>query len=168
MSRSWSSAHDWKSCRGQKLLESSNLSISAKRKSHPNGVVFSFAYCLLRDSNVYSNTPGACSFVSAHTGEYLYFVFPSPARENKMQANLSISAKKKGTVSKRILMKRRRGRSPDRPAESRAMLHKLRADEGIGPYGVSLYAGTVNGSQFPVLYLTASRSRPGGGGGCWR
>ena len=29
MSRSWSSAHDWKSCRGQKLLESSNLSISA-------------------------------------------------------------------------------------------------------------------------------------------
>ena len=33
MSRSWSSAHDWKSCRGQKLLESSNLSISAKRKA---------------------------------------------------------------------------------------------------------------------------------------
>ena len=32
MSRSWSSAHDWKSCRGQKLLESSNLSISAKRE----------------------------------------------------------------------------------------------------------------------------------------
>ena len=31
MSRSWSSAHDWKSCRGQKLLESSNLSISAMK-----------------------------------------------------------------------------------------------------------------------------------------
>ena len=31
MSRSWSSAHDWKSCRGHKLLESSNLSISAKK-----------------------------------------------------------------------------------------------------------------------------------------
>ena len=30
MSRSWSSAHDWKSCKGQKLFESSNLSISAK------------------------------------------------------------------------------------------------------------------------------------------
>ena len=29
MSRSWSSAHDWKSCKGQKLFESSNLSISA-------------------------------------------------------------------------------------------------------------------------------------------
>ena len=29
MSRSWSSAHDWKSCRGQKLLESANLSIAA-------------------------------------------------------------------------------------------------------------------------------------------
>ena len=27
MSRSWSSAHDWKSCKGQKLFESSNLSI---------------------------------------------------------------------------------------------------------------------------------------------
>ena len=32
MSRSWSSAHDWKSCRGQKLLESSNLSISAMKR----------------------------------------------------------------------------------------------------------------------------------------
>ena len=30
MSRSWSSAHDWKSCKGQKPFESSNLSISAK------------------------------------------------------------------------------------------------------------------------------------------
>ena len=29
MSRSWSSAHDWKSCKGQKPFESSNLSISA-------------------------------------------------------------------------------------------------------------------------------------------
>ena len=33
MSRSWSSAHDWKSCKGQKLFESSNLSISAKIKA---------------------------------------------------------------------------------------------------------------------------------------
>ena len=30
MSRSWSSAHDWKSCIPQKGIESSNLSISAK------------------------------------------------------------------------------------------------------------------------------------------
>ncbi len=37
MSRSWSSAHDWKSCKGQKLFESSNLSISAKNKSLPFG-----------------------------------------------------------------------------------------------------------------------------------
>ena len=36
MSRSWSSAHDWKSCRGQKLLESSNLSISATFAAYVN------------------------------------------------------------------------------------------------------------------------------------
>ena len=35
MSRSWSSAHDWKSCKGQKLFESSNLSISAMKKNPP-------------------------------------------------------------------------------------------------------------------------------------
>ena len=34
MSRSWSSAHDWKSCRGQKLLESSNLSIREFESLH--------------------------------------------------------------------------------------------------------------------------------------
>ena len=33
-SPSWSRAHDWKSCRGQKLLESSNLSISAKNPAN--------------------------------------------------------------------------------------------------------------------------------------
>ena len=32
-SRSWSSAHDWKSCNRQKRFESSNLSFSAKTKS---------------------------------------------------------------------------------------------------------------------------------------
>ena len=35
MSRSWSSAHDWKSCKGQKLFESSNLSISATSEQSP-------------------------------------------------------------------------------------------------------------------------------------
>ena len=30
-SRSWSSAHDWKSCNRQKRFESSNLSFSAKK-----------------------------------------------------------------------------------------------------------------------------------------
>ena len=43
MSRSWSSAHDWKSCRGQKLLESSNLSNSAKKKEPAAGRFFLFA-----------------------------------------------------------------------------------------------------------------------------
>ena len=42
MSRSWSSAHDWKSCRGQKLLESSNLSNSARKKEPAAGRFFLF------------------------------------------------------------------------------------------------------------------------------
>ena len=50
MSRSWSSAHDWKSCKGQKLFESSNLSISAKNNSPPSGGLF-FFYAGWRDSN---------------------------------------------------------------------------------------------------------------------
>ena len=41
MSRSWSSAHDWKSCNTQKVFESSNLSISAKRET-AHRAVFSF------------------------------------------------------------------------------------------------------------------------------
>ena len=40
MSRSWSSAHDWKSCIPQKGIESSNLSISAiiKRQATCGGL----------------------------------------------------------------------------------------------------------------------------------
>ena len=38
-SRSWSSAHDWKSCNGQKPFESSNLSFSATKR-HPQGCLF--------------------------------------------------------------------------------------------------------------------------------
>ena len=39
-SRSWSSAHDWKSCNRQKRFEGSNPSFSAKQKSTPLGVFF--------------------------------------------------------------------------------------------------------------------------------
>ena len=52
MSRSWSSAHDWKSCKGQKLFESSNLSISAKNNSRPFGRLL-FFNAGWRDSNQY-------------------------------------------------------------------------------------------------------------------
>ena len=52
MSRSWSSAHDWKSCKGQKLFESSNLSISAKNNSLPSGRLLFFD-AGWRDSNQY-------------------------------------------------------------------------------------------------------------------
>ena len=41
-SRSWSSAHDWKSCNRQKRFEGSNLSFSAN-ESHPKGWLFSLA-----------------------------------------------------------------------------------------------------------------------------
>ena len=43
MSRSWSSAHDWKSCKGQKLFESSNLSLHLRQtKPRPVGRGFLF------------------------------------------------------------------------------------------------------------------------------
>ena len=48
MSRSWSSAHDWKSCKGQKLFESSNLSISAKIKA----CLLAGFYFYLRDGEI--------------------------------------------------------------------------------------------------------------------
>ena len=38
-SRSWPSAHDWKSCIPQKGIEGSNPSFSAKN-THPDGWVF--------------------------------------------------------------------------------------------------------------------------------
>ena len=41
-SRSWPSAHDWKSCIPQKGIEGSNPSFSAKKKTHPFGWVFLF------------------------------------------------------------------------------------------------------------------------------
>ena len=41
-SRSWPSAHDWKSCIPQKGIEGSNPSFSAKKESHPKGWLFFF------------------------------------------------------------------------------------------------------------------------------
>ena len=46
-SRSWPSAHDWKSCIPQKGIEGSNPSFSAKENPHPYGCGFSF--CVERD-----------------------------------------------------------------------------------------------------------------------
>ena len=53
MSRSWSSAHDWKSCRGQKLLESSNLSISATRRNGFHSVP-TFFFCKAKKNVIHS------------------------------------------------------------------------------------------------------------------
>ena len=41
-SRSWPSAHDWKSCIPQKGIEGSNPSFSAKNNTHPSGWVLFF------------------------------------------------------------------------------------------------------------------------------
>ena len=52
-SRSWPSAHDWKSCIPQKGIEGSNPSFSANKKSHPPGWLFllewnfGWCFCLL-------------------------------------------------------------------------------------------------------------------------
>ena len=43
-SRSWPSAHDWKSCIPQKGIEGSNPSFSAKNKTPVIGVLFLYLY----------------------------------------------------------------------------------------------------------------------------
>ena len=47
-SRSWPSAHDWKSCIPQKGIEGSNPSFSAKQKDTPKGVSFLFGMVFRR------------------------------------------------------------------------------------------------------------------------
>ncbi len=56
MSRSWSSAHDWKSCIPQKGIESSNLSISAKNPA------------ILSDRGISFFAEAICSFLSGWYG----------------------------------------------------------------------------------------------------
>ncbi len=88
-SRSWSSAHDWKSCRRQKRLEGSNPSFSAKCKRTPNRVFFfAFRYGVWeRDSK------GACKKTVRWT------VFPRH-RSARRRANPSFSAKCKRTPNR--------------------------------------------------------------------
>ena len=89
MSRSWSSAHDWKSCRGQKLLESSNLSNSAKKKEPAAGRFFLFAFGEIR---ILIEGPGGAFIVQCAHWTIPLFCFPISREKNKMQANLSNSA----------------------------------------------------------------------------
>ena len=89
LSRSWSSAHDWKSCRGQKLLESSNLSNSAKKKEPAAGRFFLFAFGEIR---ILIEGPGGAFIVQCAHWTIPLFCFPISREENKMQANLSNSA----------------------------------------------------------------------------
>ena len=79
MSRSWSSAHDWKSCKGQKLFESSNLSISAMKKipHHRWGIFFISVW---RDSNYVRKPHRWLASTSANTGRFLFFFARAAAR----------------------------------------------------------------------------------------
>ena len=96
MSRSWSSAHDWKSCKGQKLFESSNLSISAKNKSLPSGR-FLFLSAGWRDSNQYRTSQRDVHLPVRTLADTS--VFPLEKRKRI----LSISAKNKSLPSGRFL-----------------------------------------------------------------
>ena len=52
-SRSWPSAHDWKSCIPQKGIEGSNPSFSAKRKSRYFFEIPGFFYAFTHYSGIY-------------------------------------------------------------------------------------------------------------------
>ncbi len=87
MSRSWSSAHDWKSCKGQKLFESSNLSISAKKNRSPTIGGGSVFYLWLERFE--QGTSEARETCRGHVSVPACVPARCPRR-----ANLSISAKK--------------------------------------------------------------------------
>ena len=101
MSRSWSSAHDWKSCIPQKGIESSNLSISAKKDT---AFAVSFLFIFSRFSR---KTDHFCCFFRTISRS------PSPQRRRLSPIRYSsarIPSARGSSTSVRI--KRRRGRAP--------------------------------------------------------
>ena len=97
MSRSWSSAHDWKSCKGQKLFESSNLSISAKNKSHPIRVVFCF-YMVEGEIRIMSEHAGGMFIGQFKNWPILLSDFSVPRKE-KTDAGESLHLRHKKQIS---------------------------------------------------------------------
>ena len=97
MSRSWSSAHDWKSCKGQKLFESSNLSISAKKQlSHRKvGELFFISQGEIRKGHERSerNMPGACFGARVRAG-----AVPAPGESLHLRQKTALSPKGGGAV----------------------------------------------------------------------
>ena len=90
MSRSWSSAHDWKSCKGQKPFESSNLSISAiagKFVTELAGFLFLFSrvLCVPRRALPRQRETGSPTAGQAPTS-------PSPGANGEVVGNLAVDA----------------------------------------------------------------------------
>ena len=131
MSRSWSSAHDWKSCKGQKLFESSNLSISAKNNSLPSGRLLFFD-AGWRDSNQY-RTPRRDVHLPVRTLADTS-VFPLEKRKRIF----SISAKNKSLPSGRFLFLSAGWRDSNQNRTSQRDVHRpvrTLADTSVFPLG---------------------------------
>ena len=70
-------------------VKGSNPSVSTKKRRQ--AACLSSLFTLTRDSYHVRKPLRWLASTSANTGEYIYSVFPSPARENGMQANPSVS-----------------------------------------------------------------------------
>ena len=71
-------------------VKGSNPSVSTKKKDRLNACPF-LVRSKTRGIRIIRKPPMWLASTSANTGRYLYSVFPSPARENGMQANPSVS-----------------------------------------------------------------------------
>ena len=72
-SRSWPSAHEWKSCIPQKGIEGSNPSFSAKERTTPFGVVLSLAEKKEGFEDVNCNSSVNCCRRGLDRGEHYIF-----------------------------------------------------------------------------------------------
>ena len=101
MSRSWSSAHDWKSCIPHKGIESSNLSISATAKAlRPNGRK---AFCRFprRFPPLYCRHQQRC-YHEKDRAECQYSR-PSPAYQNSSSDAHVVSGQNSGLAKNKLL-----------------------------------------------------------------
>ncbi len=149
MSRSWSSAHDWKSCKGQKLFESSNLSISAKKNSPPSGGLF-FFYAGWRDSNQY-RTPRRGVHLPVRTLADTS-VFPLEKRKRIF----SISAKNKSLPSGRFLFLSAGWRDSNQYRTSQRDVHlpvRTLADTSVFPLGKNANGYSPSPPKITVCHL---------------
>ena len=99
-SRSWSSAHDWKSCNRQKRFESSNLSFSAKKQRIATAILcffvaeerFEHTRNASRDERENSPTPPVADEVGEFEWQRLRFLQPSDQRGQKKSVVATVQA----------------------------------------------------------------------------